>query len=125
VAQGWPEVGVLDAGEVLDRARDLARWLANAYPGARLHGELPFSRPLPTGQIQSGQIDLALELADGWVIVDHKSNPQPKAEWPRLAAEHSGQLAAYADALASLGGKPVRETLIHFSVSGGLVRVSR
>jgi ATP-dependent exoDNAse (exonuclease V) beta subunit len=125
VAQGWPEVGVLDAGEVLDRARDLARWLANAYPGARLQGELPFSRPLATGQIQSGQIDLALKLADGWVIVDHKSNPQPKAEWPRLAAEHSDQLAAYADALASLGGKPVRDTLIHFSVSGGLVRVSR
>jgi hypothetical protein len=57
--------------------------------------------------------------------VDYKSNPQPRAEWPRLAAKHSGQLAAYADALASLGGKPVRDTLIHFSVSGGLVRVSR
>ncbi len=33
------------------------------------------------------QIDLALELADAWVILDHKSNPQPKGEWPRLAAK--------------------------------------
>jgi len=85
--------------------------------GTRRGHEIPILSP-------KFQIDLVLELADAWVILDHKSNPQPKAEWPRLAAKYSGQLAAYADALASLGGKPVRETLIHFSVSGGLVRVS-
>jgi ATP-dependent exoDNAse (exonuclease V) beta subunit len=119
----YPTV-VLDADEVLDRARELARWINDTYPGATLHCEWPFSRPLPTGQWQVGQIDLVLELPTGWVVIDHKSNPQPRSEWLPLAATHSGQLAVYADALADLSGKPVHERLIHFSVSGGLVRVA-
>ena len=114
----------LDAGEVLGRARALADWIGQRYPGVRIHCELPFSRLLPTGQLQSGQLDLALDLTDGWVVIDHKSNPQPQREWLRLAAEHSGQLGAYAEALSAISGRPVLETLIHFSVSGGLVRVA-
>ena len=55
--------------------------------------------------------------------MDHKSNPQPKADWLQVAARHSGQLAAYAEALEDLSGKPVLATLIHFSVSGGVVEV--
>jgi ATP-dependent helicase/nuclease subunit A len=113
----------LDADEVLSCGRNLAGWIAHLYPDARLHCELPFSRHLPTGQLQSGQIDLALELPDQWIVIDHKSNPQPKTQWCEIAAKHSGQLAAYADALADLSGRPVAETLIHFSVSGGIVRV--
>lgn len=114
----------LDAAEVLGRARALVAWIGQQYPGARLHCELPFSRMLPTGQLQSGQLDLALELTDGWVVIDHKSNPQPKREWLRLAAEHSGQLGAYAEAVSAISARPVLETLIHFSISGGLVRVA-
>lgn len=115
---------VLDADEVLARAAALREWLDRSYPGGRLHSELPFSHTLATGQRRNGQIDLALERPDGWVIVDHKSNPQPKAEWLPVALRHSGQLAAYAGAVEALSGKPVLATLIHFSVSGGLVRVS-
>ena len=123
VAQ-YPGV-LLDSDEVRARAAALSDWLARTYPGGTLHCELPFSRPLPTGQLQNGQIDLALERPDGWVIVDHKSNPQPKADWLQVAARHSGQLAAYAEALEDLSGRPVLGTLIHFSISGGVVEVSR
>lgn len=118
----YPAV-VLDPEPILRRARDLREWLAGQYPGAILRCELPFSRQLASGQMQIGQIDLALELPHGWILIDHKSNPQPKAEWLRLAAQHSGQLSAYAEALCALSGKPVLETLIHFSVSGGIVRL--
>lgn len=118
----YPSV-TLDAGEVEACSRSLAGWIARRHPDAKLHCELPFSRQLTTGQFQSGQIDLALELPDRWVIIDHKSNPQPRTQWCAIAAEHSGQLAAYAGALADLSGLPVGETLIHFSVSGGMVRV--
>jgi hypothetical protein len=48
--------------------------------GTRRGHEIPILSP-------KFQIDLALELADAWVILDHKSNPQPKGEWPRLAAK--------------------------------------
>ena len=122
VAQ-YPGV-LLDSDEVRTRAAALSDWLARTYPGGTLHCELPFSRPLPNGQLQNGQIDLALERPDGWVIVDHKSNPQPKADWLQVATRHSGQLAAYAEALEDLSGKPVLGTLIHFSVSGGVVEVT-
>ncbi|NCA90104.1 MAG: hypothetical protein EOM92_14695 [Gammaproteobacteria bacterium] len=88
-----------------------------------MHCEPPISRPLPTGQLQNGQIDLALKRQDGWVIVDHKSNPQPKADWLQVATRHSGQFAAYAEALEDLSGKPVLGTLIYFSASGGVVEV--
>jgi hypothetical protein len=44
--------------------------------------------------------------------------------WFEKLLEHSGQLAAYANALAELSGKPVLRTLIHFSVGGGLVELS-
>ena len=114
---------LLDSDEVRAWAAALSDWLARTFPGGTLHCELPFSRHLPTGQWQNGQIDLALERPDGWVIVDHKSNPQPKADWLEVAARHSGQLAAYAEALEDLSGRPVLATLIHFSISGGVVEV--
>ncbi len=57
------------------------------------------------------------------MIVDHKSNPQPKADWLQVATRHSGQFAAYAEALEDLSGKPVLGTLIYFSASGGVVEV--
>ncbi len=101
----------------------LATWLADEYPGARVHTELPFSRELPNGQLQSGKIDLALEMPESWTIVDHKSNPQPRSTWEVLAKAYSGQLAAYKEAVEAISGKPVAETLIHFTTGGGLVNV--
>lgn len=114
---------ILNAGEILKRSQDLGAWISKEYPGARLHCELPFSRQLANGQLQQGQIDLALELSDRWVIIDHKSNPEPKTKWLEIAAKHSGQLSAYSSAVTALKMLPVAETLIHFSVSGGLVHV--
>jgi ATP-dependent helicase/nuclease subunit A len=115
---------MLNADEILQRSQALKAWISAKYPGARLHCELPFSRQLANGQLQQGQIDLALELPDHWVIIDHKSNPEPKKKWLAIAAKHSGQLFAYGDAVAALTELPVTEALIHFSVSGGLVRVA-
>jgi len=109
--------------DVTDLSERLVKWLADEYPGAQVHTELPVSRVLPNGQLQNGNIDLALEMPDRWVIVDHKSNPQPKSEWEALAKAHSGQLAAYKEAIEAISGKPVAETLIHFTTGGGLVNV--
>ncbi|NEV60380.1 UvrD-helicase domain-containing protein [Thiorhodococcus minor] len=122
ILSGYDGVNI-NARQVLNRIRELSAWIAQHYPSARLHCELPFSWHLPSGKLQEGQIDLALELADTWVVIDHKSNPRPKSEWLGLASEHSGQLQAYAQALKALSGKPVKESLIHFSVSGGMVHV--
>lgn len=118
----YPSV-LTNPADVADLGERLANWIADEYPGAQVHTELPVSRVLPNGQLQSGKIDLALEMPDRWVIVDHKSNPQPKSEWEALAKAHSGQLAAYKEGMEAISGKPVAETLIHFTTSGGLVNV--
>lgn len=118
----YPSV-LTNPADVADLVERLANWIADQYPDAKIHTELPVSRVLPNGQLQSGKIDLALELSDRWVIVDHKSNPQPKSEWETLAMAHSGQLAAYKEAIEAISEKPVAETLIHFTTGGGLVHV--
>ena len=118
----YPSV-LTNPADVADLCERLANWTAAEYPGAQVHTELPISRILPNGQLQSGRIDLALEMPDRWVLVDHKSNPQPKSEWEALAKAHSGQLTAYRDAVEAISGKPVSEMLIHFTTGGGLVNV--
>ncbi len=56
-------------------------------------------------------------------IIDHKSNPQPKSEWVAIAKKYSGKLKEYQNVLENLSDKLVLATLIHFSVSGGVVEV--
>ena len=65
---------------------------------------------------------LLAETAAGWLIIDHKSSPQPKSTWRRDALGYAGQLAAYRDALLAAERK-VAGCWVHFAVTGGLVEV--
>ena len=84
--------------------------------------ECPFHYHRPNGQLVSGFMDLLLETAAGWVVIDHKSFPGRKSDWSAKALSYSGQLAAYAPALAATGRR-CAGTWIHFAVGGGLVRI--
>jgi hypothetical protein len=68
-------------------------------------------------------IDLLLDTATGWVIVDHKSFGGSSSRWPELALSHSGQLEAYRRAVELATGRAVVGTWVHFPVGGGLVEV--
>lgn len=74
-------------------------------------------------QIINGRIDLLLELPEGWILLDHKSNPQSADQWEKIAEEHAGQLAAYKDAIVRATGKPVLESWLFFPVSAGAVSI--
>jgi ATP-dependent helicase/nuclease subunit A len=113
----------IDIEEVIRLGERVRKWIKNDYPGAIIHTEFPCARQLSNGQLQQGRMDLVLEFPDRWVIVDHKSSPQPKSAWVRQALEYSGQLASYREALTETSGKPVAATLIHFTTSGGIVEV--
>lgn len=89
-----------------------------------MHTELPFTMQLDDGALRQGAIDLVIETDEGWIVVDHKSNPRPSSNWLDIAVEYSGQVAAYKQVIERLSEKPVRRTLIHFSVSGGLVELN-
>ncbi len=84
--------------------------------------ECPFHYRRSNGQLVSGFMDLLLETAAGWVVIDHKSFPGRRADWAAKALKYSGQLAAYAPALAATGRRCVG-TWIHFAVGGGLLRL--
>ena len=76
-----------------------------------------------SGQTLNGRIDLLLELPEGWILFDHKANPQGRSEWQSIASKHAGQLAAYATAIVRASGKPVLEYWLFFPVSAGAVRL--
>lgn len=78
---------------------------------------------LDDGGLRQGAIDLVIETEEGWVVIDHKSNPQPAENWLDIAAGYSGQISAYKDVIEKISDKPVIGSLIHFSVSGGLVEI--
>lgn len=115
--------GKITVEQVYKSSFALLDWIETNHPKAKVHTELPFSLNLDNGSLRQGEIDLAIETDNGWVIIDHKSNPQPLDKWPDIAVKHSGQLKAYKDAVEELSNKPVLKTLIHFSVSSGLVEL--
>lgn len=85
--------------------------------------EYPVQQLLTSGQVLNGRIDLLLDTKDGWVLIDHKSNPSPEAQWQRLAEEHAGQLDAYARAIEAASGRPVKEAWLFLPTAAGAVRV--
>jgi ATP-dependent exoDNAse (exonuclease V) beta subunit len=75
------------------------------------HGTL--LRETPTtivndGQLLEGTVDLAFETADGFIVVDFKTD---RAEG-ELQASYARQVQLYADAIAQATGKPARAVLM-------------
>lgn len=86
--------------------------------------EYPIEYQLPNGQIARGWIDALVETEQGYVIIDHKSNPQSKADWHDVALKYSGQLALYKSAVEAATDKPVVACWVHFAVTGGCLKIS-
>lgn len=115
----------LDAERAAQQITAFLEWIHQRWQPVACHAELPVQQILAgdTGQILRGQIDLLLETADGWILIDHKSNPGGQAGWEGLAVKHGGQLQAYREAVERVSGKPVLESWLYLPVSGAAVRV--
>jgi len=85
--------------------------------------EYPIEYQLPNGQTASGWIDALVETEQGYIIVDHKSNPQSSASQQEIALKYSGQLALYKDAVEAATNKPVVGCWIHFAITSGAVSI--
>lgn len=101
----------------------LLRAVGERFQPTALYPEHPVCFVNNDGQIVDGWIDLLLETAAGYVIIDHKASPRARGDWQEVALGYSGQLQAYAEAVTRASGKPVLGTWIHFGVTGGLVEV--
>lgn len=92
------------------------RWKPTAY-----YVEYPIDVTLTTGQRMKGRIDLLLKTADGWVILDHKSNPAPRSGWKEISGRFVRQLGGYRQALVLAGEKATVTSAIHFVLGQGVV----
>ncbi|TDJ38986.1 MAG: hypothetical protein E2O54_11750 [Gammaproteobacteria bacterium] len=111
------------AADAMEAARRFREAVEERFKPKQILVEYPVTEARDDGRLVRGWIDVLVETEAGWVIIDHKSSPRPKSEWEHEVQEYSGQLAAYAGAVAH-SGWPVVEMWIHFPVTGGLVRLA-
>lgn len=120
---GYGAGSFLDAEEALAAADRLHTWIAKRFSPQRVLTEYPIVHALGDGRVVRGWVDVLVETAAGWIVIDHKSSPRPRAEWRDEVLGYAGQLAVYRDALHA-SGKAVVGTWIHFAVGGGIVEVT-
>jgi len=113
----------VDAEHVHRQIGAMLAWLDQRWPGHRRYAEIAVESVLDSGQLLRGQVDLLLEVERGWILIDHKSGPASSDQWAAAATKYSGQLAAYADAIARASGKPVLESWLFLPVAGGAIPV--
>jgi ATP-dependent helicase/nuclease subunit A len=78
----------------------------------------------PLLEIVDGRIDLAFREADGWVIVDYKSDAAGAGVDAGLLRSYRAQLSLYAMAWRRATGEPVAETALLFTATGDIVPVA-
>lgn len=83
-----------------------------------LHVEQPLEITIDDGGSLTAIIDLLAESDEGYWIVDHKSGPV--ADFDVRYATYWPQLAAYADAVETLGNKPVTGATVFWTDTGTL-----
>lgn len=84
------------------------------------HPEVPFAvdRPEENGGIPrlvEGVIDLAFREADGWVIVDYKTDVGDDPDFPRRHRAYRRQVDLYAECWEEVTGEPVKEKALLFT----------
>lgn len=116
--------GRVDAAHVRQQIDALLAWLERRWPAHRRYSEIAVENVLDSGQVLRGQVDLLLDTAEGWVLVDHKSGPASADEWQDVAVKYSGQLAAYARAIEQASGRRVQQSWLFLPVAGGALPVT-
>ncbi len=99
-----------------------------AQESSRCLSEVPFhffdARALPVPTLIRGVIDLAFREAEGWVLVDYKTDRDPQGDYRRLALKYAPQLQIYKRAWEEITGEPVKESLIYMVEADRLFRIA-
>ena len=118
----FADEGAVTPADAVGCARRLRAILDARFTPRRMLVEHPVEMIQDNGQVLRGWIDLLLETDAGWIVIDHKSSPRPRSEWPAEAIEYSGQFAAYVSAICRSGMK-CAGCWLHLPVGGGLVEI--
>jgi ATP-dependent exoDNAse (exonuclease V) beta subunit len=117
--------GALDPETLLEAADALRAFLDARFPAAVWFREWPVRARMGGAhpRLLVGEVDLFLELPDGFVLVDHKSFPGGAAERDERLPVWAQQLGWYAQVLARATGKPLRAAYIHLPIRGEMAEV--
>lgn len=118
---GVHQIAATDAVGTCDRLWSEA---AKRWPAATLQRECPVAAHIGD-QLVRGRIDLLVERAEGFAIVDHKSFPGASDSWEARAIVHGAQLDLYAEALARARLGTASELWVHMPIVGALLRIER
>ncbi|MGU9850277.1 3'-5' exonuclease [Pseudomonas koreensis] len=124
ILKTWAVAGSVDKDAVCTQTSAFQAWIAKRWPDCPVYVEVPIEADGPNGTRIRGRIDLLVELPDGWILLDHKSNPGGSARDEDLVAEHGPQLESYGHALLNATGKPVSERWLYMPVAARAVRLS-
>ena len=70
-----------------------------------------------------GSIDLLIKEADGFVIVDYKTDRVPEETVPVIPEAYYRQAELYEKVIKKITGEPVKEKIIYFARSGNIVSI--
>lgn len=124
MASAWGVGAAVEAQAIARQVQAFKEWLTARWPRAQAFAEVPLEVRLDDGRVVRGQIDLLLEIADGWVLLDHKAHPGSAVGDPLLAQRHGAQLGRYAQVLKHHTGRPVLEQWLFLPVAAQLVRLA-
>lgn len=120
---GYEVENAISPEDLITISDRLYNWISETWPDAKLHREFPIRHRLENGTLIEGTADLVVEIADGLVIIDHKTFPGTEEQCRDKALEFAGQMEAYAQALELATESTVLEKRIHCTVPGFLVGV--
>ena len=85
----------------------------NIMPNHPLYAQLDSQDSLPI--ILSGTIDLVFKEADGWVVIDYKTDrPKNEQDYPKLVKIYQKQIAIYSQVWQEITGEQVKQSSIYF-----------
>ncbi|GAI84084.1 unnamed protein product [marine sediment metagenome] len=94
----------------------------NIEPAHSLYAELTGQDSRPV--ILSGTIDLVFKEADGWVVIDYKTDrPKNEKDYPKLVEVYQKQIAIYSQVWQNITQEKVKEKIIYFLNEQGLFPV--
>jgi ATP-dependent exoDNAse (exonuclease V) beta subunit len=114
--------GQIEATTIVNMADRFDGWLKGHSQGARLP-EWPVRWRREDGRAMAGDIDLLVDLGEGWLLLDHKSFPGDTTMRDERLRKWAGQLAAYRGAVERATGRPVLECWVHLPVRSEVVRL--
>lgn len=124
ILMSWAVAHSVDKDAVCTQVAAFQAWLARRWPGCAIHVEVPVEAEGPNGTRIRGRIDLLVEESNGWILLDHKSNPGGVSRDEELVAEHGPQIESYSHALLSATGKPVSQRWLYLPVAARAVRLA-